>query len=160
MQNSFATRKNKILFGSTSAIITNTALIVGLNGSKNAQMNIIASILVIAVADNISDSLGIHIYQEAEGLSKKDLWISSLSNFTARFLVSMIFILFVMFLPLNLATVCSVIFGLLIITGISYDMAIYKKTDPFKAVASHVTITIIVILACNFLRNWLGGLIS
>ena len=63
MEEGFISRKNKYLFGSTSAIITELALIVGLSNSVNARSNMIAGILVIAIADNISDTLGIHIYQ-------------------------------------------------------------------------------------------------
>jgi hypothetical protein len=58
----FNLKKNKFLFGSTAVIITNLALVVGLETSINVKLNIVASILVIAIADNISDTLGIHIY--------------------------------------------------------------------------------------------------
>jgi len=61
----------KFSFGSTSAIITNVALIMGLNSAKDAKLAIIGSLLVIALADNVSDSFGIHMYQESEGLSQK-----------------------------------------------------------------------------------------
>jgi hypothetical protein len=77
-QEKFRSGKNKFLFGSTAAIITNMGLVVGLFSSLNAKATIIGSILIIAVADNISDTLGIHIYQEAEGLSAKEVWLSSL----------------------------------------------------------------------------------
>lgn len=70
-QEKFQSRKNKFLFGSAAAIITNLGIIAGLFSSHNARGNIIGSILVIAIADNISDTLGIHIYQEAEGLESK-----------------------------------------------------------------------------------------
>jgi hypothetical protein len=59
-QEIFRSRKNKFLFGRTAAIITNLGLVVGLFSSLNAKVNIIGSILIIAIADNISDTLGIH----------------------------------------------------------------------------------------------------
>ena len=156
MEETFLSRKNKFIFGSTSAIITNLALIVGLNNSANAKSNIIFGILIIAIADNISDTLGIHIYQEAEGLPKKEVWLSSCTNFLARFLVSMVFISLVALLPLKSAIICSIILGLLIIAIISYDMARYKKMNPYKSVINHILIALIVILASNFLSNWIG----
>jgi len=156
MEEGFISRKNKYLFGSTSAIITELALIVGLSNSVNARSNMIAGILVIAVADNISDTLGIHIYQEAEGLTKKEVWLSSCTNFLARFLVSMVFILLVALLPLKSAIICSIILGLLIIAIISYDMAAYKQMNPYKTMMNHIVIALIVILASTFLSNWIG----
>ena len=71
MEKRFQSQKNKFLFGSTSAIITNLALVVGLEASINAKLNIVASILVIAIADNISDTLGIHIYRRSRRPKRK-----------------------------------------------------------------------------------------
>ena len=156
MKPSFSSRKNKYLFGSTSAIITDLALIVGLANSVNAKTNILAGILVIAIADNISDSLSIHIYQEAEGLTKKEVWLSSLTNFLIRLLVSTVFIGLVALLPLKLAAICSVTFGLLVIIIFSYDIARYKNINPRLAVIEHVLIAVAVILASGFLSNWIG----
>jgi len=153
---SFSSRKNKYLFGSTSAIITDLALIVGLANSINAKTNILAGILVIAIADNISDCLSIHIYQEAEGLTKSEVWVSSLTNFLIRVLVSAVFIMIVALLPLRLAMTCSIIFGLLVIMIFSYDIARYKNINPCLAVIEHVLIAVAVILASGFLSNWIG----
>lgn len=155
MEKKFQSLKNKFFLGGTSAIITNLALLVGLINSVNAELNIVASILIIAVADNISDTLGIHIYQEAGELTGKDLWLTSLTNFATRFFVSAVFILFVILLPLKVAAVCSLIFGLSLIAVISYKVAKHKKTNPLRAVLSHIIIALLVLLASNFL----GGLI-
>jgi VIT1/CCC1 family predicted Fe2+/Mn2+ transporter len=152
----FSSRKNKYLFGSTSAIITDLALIVGLANSVNAKTNIIAGLLVIAIADNISDSLSIHIYQEAEGLTKKEVWVSSLTNFLIRLLVSAVFIVMVALLPLRLAIMCSIIFGLLLIMIFSYDIARYRNINPGPAVIEHLLIAVAVIVASGFLSNWVG----
>jgi VIT1/CCC1 family predicted Fe2+/Mn2+ transporter len=156
MKEKFLSRKNKFVFGSTSAIITNLALIVGLNNSVNAKLNIIAGILVIAIADNISDTLAIHMYQEAEGLTKKEVWLSSCTNFLMRFLVSMVFIVLVVLLQLNVAIICSIIIGLFIIAIISYDLAKHKNMNPSKTIMNHLLVALIVILASNFLSNWIS----
>jgi hypothetical protein len=52
-------------FGATSAIITNLGLIVGFDSLSNPKSSIIRSMLVIGIADNISDTLGMHVYQES-----------------------------------------------------------------------------------------------
>ena len=84
--------QTKFSFGATSAIITNLGLITGLDKLAHPQLSIITGILIIAVADNIADSAGIHIYQESECLGSKEVWFSTLSNFLTRILVSLAFI--------------------------------------------------------------------
>jgi len=90
--------QTKFSFGMTSATVTDLALIVGLNQTPNAKMSIIAAILIIALADNISDSLGIHIFQESECKEQKEVWISTSTNFITRILVSLTFMLLVILL--------------------------------------------------------------
>jgi len=51
-------------FGATSAVVTGLAIIVGLSAVHDAKIAIVSALLIIAIADNISDSFGIHIHQE------------------------------------------------------------------------------------------------
>lgn len=111
--------------------------------------------LVIAFADNISDSLGIHIYQESEGMKSHNVWISTLTNFFSRFLVSLGFIFIIVIFPLNLATTISIIYGLLVISIISYLIAINRKTNPILSIIEHIIIATIVI----FLSKYIGEFI-
>ena len=153
-QEKFRSGKNKFLFGSTAAIITNMGLVVGLFSSPNAKANIIGSILIIAVADNISDTLGIHIYQEAEGLSAKEVWLSSFTNFISRFIVSLIFILLILALPIKTSVVCCLILGFFIISFTSYFIAVHKGKNPYLAVREHILVAVIVIILSKALGNF------
>ena len=148
--------KTRFVFGGASAIITIMGLIVGLSYGPNAKTNIIASVLVMGVADNISDSLGIHIFQEAEGRPVREVWISSLTNFTTRFGVSLLFVAIILLFPLKSAVIYSVVLGFLLLSFISYAIAVYNKTNPSKAVLEHIAIAAIVILASDFFGDWLG----
>ncbi len=149
----FQSRKNKFLFGSTAAIITNLGLAVGLFSSPNAKVNIIGSILIIAIADNISDTLGIHIYQEAEGLRTKEVWLSSFTNFISRLIVSLLFVLLILVLPLKTAVVCCLILGFLIISFISYLIALHNRTNPYFALLEHLGVAVFVIILSRVLSN-------
>ena len=53
-------------FGLTSGIITTLGLIVGLHSSTHSKLVIIGGILVIAIADALSDAMGMHISEESE----------------------------------------------------------------------------------------------
>ncbi|MGD0336014.1 MAG: hypothetical protein ABSB18_02780 [Candidatus Omnitrophota bacterium] len=149
--------QTKFSFGATSGIITNLGLITALDTMAHPRLSIIAGILVIALADNIADSLGIHIYQESEGLNEKEVWFSTLTNFLARILVSLTFILLVVTLPINLAVYCSVTWGLVLLAILSYTIAKAKGVNPFRTISEHIAIAIAVITASHFIGKWIIG---
>jgi len=131
-------------FGSASAIITNISIIVGL-GPTISKTGVIGSLLVIAIADNISDSLGIHMYKESEDCGAKETIISTLSNFFARFAISMTFIAIILFLSMQTAEITAVIWGLFLLSGISYLIARKNNAKPFLEVLRHIAVAVIVI---------------
>lgn len=137
-------------FGATSAIITNLGLIVGLDTGSNAKLSIIGALLIIALADNISDSFGIHIYQELEYPNSRDVWLSTVSNFLSRFLVSLIFVFLVIFLPLKIAVISSVIWGMMLLTFISYLIARDNRTNILRVILEHLGIATAVVVASHF----------
>ncbi|HVQ00302.1 MAG TPA: hypothetical protein VMT57_02180 [Candidatus Thermoplasmatota archaeon] len=147
-------------FGATSAIITCLAFIIGLAKSPNPKFAIIGSLLVIAIADNISDSLGIHIYQESD-LKKSDVVRkSTLFNFITRFFVILVFILFILFLPLTIASVLSIIWGLSLLIVLTYYIACEQKVNPYKAILEHIAIAVVVIIISDYLSQWILTFIS
>ena len=145
----------KYIFGATSAIITNLAIVTGLHSSPNAKTSIIGSLMVIALADNISDSLGIHIYQETEDIQKKEVWIGTFTNFFARLLVSFGFILIVLLLPVEMAVRVSIIYGLVTLGLFSYLIAKRKGLNPVSAIFEHIIIATVVIIISKYLGEWI-----
>ena len=69
-----------IYFGTTSGVITTLGLVVGLNAGTGSLVAVLGGILVIAVADAMSDALGIHLAQEADAdTSDKEVWNAMVS---------------------------------------------------------------------------------
>ena len=147
-------------FGATSAIITCLAFIIGLAKSSNPRFAIIGSLLVIAIADNISDSLGIHIYQESDLKKSEVVRTATFFNFLTRFFVIFIFILFVLFLPILYASILSIIWGLSLLITLSYYIAREQKISPYKAIIEHVAIAVVVIVISNYLSEWILNFFS
>lgn len=142
-------------FGATSAIITNLALITGLDSASNARMEIIAGLLVIALADNLSDALGIHIHQETEFARASEVWFSTFTNFTARLLISAVFILFVAVMPLRTAVICSLVYGFAVLTVISAIVAREKGRNIYILMCEHAVIALLVVLVSHKLGHWI-----
>jgi len=152
-QDNFQARKNNLFFGSTAAVITNLGIMTGFYGAANPKATIIAGILVVGIADNISDTLGIHIYQEAEGVKNKKVWLYSLGNYVSRLAVSLLFVLFVFFLPIPLALGYSLVIGLTLISLISLSIARHNRTNPALAIIEHLAVALLVIIVSRFLGN-------
>lgn len=150
-----STKAYQYSFGATCAIITNLALITGLDSAPNARMDIIAGLLIIALADNLSDALGIHIHQETEFARASEVWFSTFTNFSARLLISAVFIVFVAFMPLRTAVVCSVVYGFAVLTIISAIVAREKGRKIHVLIFEHVAIAVFVVVASHKLGHWI-----
>jgi hypothetical protein len=73
-------------FGLTSGVITTLGLIVGLHSGTHSELAVLGGIVTIAVADGLSDALGIHIAKEAEQRhSTRHVWHATLATFVAKF---------------------------------------------------------------------------
>jgi VIT1/CCC1 family predicted Fe2+/Mn2+ transporter len=140
------------IFGSSAAIITDVSLIVGLGSAKAGKGPILAGLLTIAVADNISDSLGIHLYKESEGYDQRLSLLSTTLNFLSRLLISFTFIAIVLWLPMAQAVYVGLVWGLLLVVIISYLISRRNRDNPIKEMVIHVLIAAVVVA----LSRWLG----
>lgn len=154
-------------FGVTAAITTSLALIVGLGAAHSTKILLISTLLVLAIADNMTDSLSIHIYQESgpqykdqdsNARPKHKTIITTLSNFLTRFAVTIVFLLLVLSLPLQYAMISSVIIGLAVLSILSYKIAINQKTSPYRAIFEHVGIAVVVIPISYFIGQMIAAM--
>ncbi|MCP3685620.1 MAG: hypothetical protein GY861_23465 [bacterium] len=151
--------KKGFSFGLTSGIITTLGMIVGLHSSTNSAMVVISGILIIAIADALSDAMGIHISEEAENKhSEKEIWESTISTFCSKFVFALTFIIPIYFLPLSTAIIVSIAWGLSLITLFSCYMARQQKTKPYRIVAEHLFIAVLVIIATHYIGEWVATL--
>jgi VIT1/CCC1 family predicted Fe2+/Mn2+ transporter len=149
-----------ISFGSSSAVITSLAIIIGLSNTINPKVNVITALLIIAIADNVSDSFGIHVHQESECRKPKEVRRVTIDNFIARFLITIVFVLFIFFLPIDYAIILSVIVGLSIIIILSYSIAKRQKINPYREILKHLALAIIVMFIGLILRSLLSHFAS
>ena len=148
-----------IYFGLTSAVITTLGLMVGLHSGTHSKIVVLAGILTIAIADAFSDALGIHVSKEAENKHTiKQIWAATISTFLAKFLFAVTFVVPVVFFALSTAIVMSLIWGLSILTILSYVIAKSQQKPPWKIVGEHLMIAIIVIGITHWVGDWLGKL--
>jgi len=148
-----------ITFGLTSAVITTLGLMVGLHSGTHSKIVVLAGILTIAIADAFSDALGIHISKEAENTqTTKQIWVATISTFLAKFLFAVTFVVPVVLFTLSTAIVMSLIWGLSILTILSYVIAKSQNEPPWKIVGEHLMIAVVVIGITHWVGDWLGKL--
>jgi len=149
--------KTGFSFGLTSGIITTLGLMVGLNSSTHSRIAVIGGILTIAIADALSDALGIHISEESENKhTYREIWESTLSTFASKFIFAMTFVVPVLMLKLETAVFVSAIWGLSLLAIFSFHIAREQGAKPWKVIAEHLIISLAVI----FLTNYAGSLIG
>ena len=142
---------SKFSFGATSSTVTSLGIIFGLLSSANPKAGVIGSLLVIAVVDNIADSLGIHIYRETTATKKENTRMFTIENFLTRFGITLTFVALFVFLPLNYAAAFCVAIGFGILVFLSYLIAVQRQTSTIREIAIHLGIAIPVIVISHFL---------
>jgi len=153
--------KTGLSFGLTSGIITTLGLIVGLYSSTHSKLVVIGGILVIAIADALSDSFGIHISEESEAKhTAKEIWESTISTFAAKFIFAISFIFPIILLPLATAIIVSVCWGLFLLGFFSFYIAKEQRAKPWKVITEHLGIALVVILITHRVGDWIGSIFS
>lgn len=137
-------RLNRYSFGSTSAIVTGVGLIVGI-GADASRAVIVSGLLIIALADNVSDSLSIHIYQESEHLEGRASFRATLTNFATRVVVAFTFVALVLALPARMLALASVAWGMALLAGLSFALARSRRVRVLPEVMKHLLIAAVVI---------------
>lgn len=150
-----------LYFGATSGVITTIGLIAGLNAGTNSVAAVLGGILVIAVADSLSDALGIHLAEEADpDTTHEHVWSATVSTFLTKFVFAITFAIPVLLLPLWPAVLASVAWGIFVIAVLSYYIARSQDSPPLAIIGEHVLIAIIVVVASHYIGAWVNATFS
>jgi len=148
-------------FGLTSGIITTLGLMVGLHSGTHSKLAVLGGILTIAIADAFSDALGIHITEESENIHNvKEIWESTVSTFFSKLVFALTFVIPVLLFELTTAIVISVIWGLTILSILSFRMGREQERKTWIVVAEHLAIALVVITITHFVGDWIAKVCS
>jgi len=147
-----------ISFGSPSAIVTSMALIVGLDTATAPRATVLASLAIIGIADNLSDSLSVHIYQESERLMQGEAFRTTIANYLARLTVAMSFFLMFLVLPATTAVYISIAWGFLLLSVLSWLLAKVRQVSPLSEIAKHTAVAALVVAVSKVMGLLIRGL--
>jgi len=142
-------------FGGTSAIVTSMGLIIGLGAARASTATIVSGLLIVGFADNLTDSLSIHMYQEAERLEERAAFRATTSNFFARVLIALSFVGMVLLLPHTYGGIVVLSWGCLLLAMISYTVARVRGASPWRETAKHLGVAFLVIVVSRLIGAWI-----
>lgn len=146
-----------IFFGATSGVITTVGLLTGLNAGTHSLAAVLGGILVIAVADAMSDALGIHLSEEADpSKSHSQVWVATVFTFFTKFAFASSFAVPLLLLPLQQAVYASIAWGMTVISVLSYFLAKAQHERPLPIILEHLGIALVVILLSHLIGAWVG----
>ena len=147
-----------LFFGATSGVITTIGLITGLNAGTHSVAAVLGGIFVIAVADAMSDALGIHLAEEADpNATAQHIWAATISTFLNKFVFALSFAVPLLLLPLDQAVVVSLLWGMLVIVVLSFFLARAQKAPPLLIIGEHLGIAILVVVLSHFIGVWVSN---
>ena len=139
-------------FGLTSGVITTLGLIVGLYAGTQSKLAVVGGVVTIAIADALSDALGIHISEESENKhTPKEIWVATLATFVTKFFISSTFLAPILLMELQSAVIFSVIWGIATLTALSYWLAVMQRVNPWMVIGEHLAVAAAVVIVAHYL---------
>lgn len=150
--------KTGVGFGLTSGTITTLGLMVGLHSGTHSTLAVAGGIVIIAVADALSDALGIHISEESENVhTHKQIWLSTVATFLSKFFFALTFLIPVFLFTLSTAIIVSILWGFIILSILSFYLARTQGLKPWKVIAEHIVIAVVVIIITHLVGDWIAA---
>ena len=149
-------KTNRISFGGTAAIVTSMALMTGLNAVNAGRSIMVSALLIAAIADNLSDSLSVHVYQESEHLERREAFAGTVSNFATRFMVCLSFVLIVMLCSRQVAAVAGIVWGMSLLSALTYLLARERNASVVSEIAKHLVVAAAVLFVSLGVGHWIS----
>lgn len=139
--------KTGLCFGLTSGTITTLGLMVGLAAGTSSRTAVIGGLITIAIADAMSDALGIHISEESNnGNSKDHVWEATFATFATKLFYALTYTVPVILLPLDRAVMVNIVWGISVLSAVSFAIARSNQEKARHMIAEHVSIALLVVV--------------
>jgi len=115
----------------------------------------VSALLIAAVADNLTDSLSVHMYQESERLEEREAFIGTLTNFATRFIVCLSFVLIVVLFREHAAAVGGIVWGMSLLSVLTYILARHRKVSAISELGKHLAVALVVVFVIKSIGHWI-----
>ena len=142
-------------YGGTAAIVTGMGLVVAFDAGTTSKAALVSSLLVVAIADNLADSLAIHVYQESENLPSRRAFRSTVANYVTRLMVTGSFAILALLTPARSLVPVVVAWGMSLLCTLTYFVARGRGVSPGLEVLKHLAVAIMVIIVSRVIGAWI-----
>jgi len=147
-----------LFFGTTSGVITTCGLLVGLAAGTGSLEAVLGGILVIAVADSMSDALGIHVSEESSpGSDTRQVWTATLVTFLSKLVVACSFALPFFFTSLETASLIALCWGASLLVLLSWRLAQLQSTPALPVIGEHLLVGSLVVVLSHGVGVWVAN---
>jgi VIT1/CCC1 family predicted Fe2+/Mn2+ transporter len=134
---------------------------VGLHAGTHSRIAVVGGILTVAVADALSDALGIHLAEEARAAAMtRHVWEATASTFLAKFITAGTFAVPVLLFELPTSILISIVWGLVVLVALTSILARQQGLAPWRAIGEHVLVAAGVVTISYFVGEWTKELIQ
>ena len=142
----------KMSYGISSAVLTTLGIMVGLDSSTQSKVAVVAGITAIAVSDSMSDAMGIYTAKKAErGTTESAAMKNAISVYLTKLAFTLSFLVPFIFLPIQSAIFVSLVWGLMLLSFVSAQIAFVQEESIPKSVGKNLLMaTVIIVLAYVF----------
>jgi hypothetical protein len=155
-----ALRLPTVSFGATSAIVTSMGVTIGFGAGGISKSTIIAGLLIVGLADNLTDSLSIHIYQESERLEQRAAFRATIGNFATRLIISLSFVaLAFSFSSTNMLLAC-LLWGVLLLASLTWLVAKNRNANVSTEILKHLGVAAAVVAASFATGNFISAYVQ
>jgi len=160
IMNAIVDKFGKFSFGIASSVLTTLGIIVGLNAATSSKLAVIGGIVAVAVADSLADSIGMYSSEKSKrGVSNSSAFKAALNVFIGKVVFTLTFIVPFLMFPVSTAIIVSVIWGLLLIKFVNFQIAYVQGESIPKTIIKNVLIAIAVIML-SYIAGYLVGLLQ
>lgn len=153
--------KTGLCFGLTSGTITTLGLMVGLAAGTSSKAAVIGGLITIAIADAMSDALGIHISEESkDGHSKDHVWEATATTFFTKLFYALTYVIPVLLFDLDQAVIVNIVWGVFVLSAVSFAIARSQCEKARHMIAEHVSIALIVVLITHKVGLWVSDIFA
>jgi len=137
--------------GLTTGVITTLGVMVGLYSGTHSKLAVVGGVIALAVADGLSDAIGMHISEEAARTStKRQIWEATFFAFSSKCAATLSVRSPIILLELREAIPISIVWGLILISLFSYYIAKNEGENPYKVILEHALLTVGVVAASHY----------
>ena len=155
-----ASTQKGVSFGLSTGVITTLGLMIGLEAGTAGRSVVLAGIITIALADALSDSLGMHLSEESAKRSHKGVWGVTFSTFLTKMVIALSFGALVLLLPLGTAIRLSLIWGFVLLIGLSWWIARQQKRPSWESIGEHILIAAVVVVLARLVGVLVSSLVA